>query len=313
MLACGAVEIASLSAEHSAMQDAADATALAMAKQLDVATAVGISERARAYALTQLGDLASRDAVRVDTSIDDRTRMVTVTVHGHRASFFANLMPPGGWNINAQSTAQSMGEIPLCVLSYGGLASYNIHLTADSRMDAPGCLVQSNGDITVDNNAALSAGLAQASRLAKGSITPAAQTGAPPISDPFSSLDVSVPSSSCTPINLTYTSGVNFLPAGVHCGNITVTGTATLQLAAGEHYFLNGHLQVQQQATLRGDDVVLVFDKSTQFTFQDSTIVSLAGRRSGTLAGFVIATTRENTGKFNISANSAEKMEGAIY
>jgi Flp pilus assembly protein TadG len=39
MLACGAIELTSLSAEHSAMQDAADATALAMVKQLDVATA----------------------------------------------------------------------------------------------------------------------------------------------------------------------------------------------------------------------------------------------------------------------------------
>ena len=58
---------------------------------------------------------------------------------------------------------------------------------------------------------------------------------------------------------------------------------------------------------------MLVFDKSRQFNFQDSTVVSLSGRRSGSLAGFVIATTRENTGAFNISATSAEKLEGAIY
>jgi len=43
-----------------------------------------------------------------------------VAVDGHRPSFFANLLPPGGWNIHTQATAATVGRIPLCVLSSGG-------------------------------------------------------------------------------------------------------------------------------------------------------------------------------------------------
>ena len=35
----------------------------------------------------------------------------------------------------------------------------------------------------------------------------------------------------------------------------------TLQLAPGEHYFAQGQLQLQGNATLTGSDVVLIFDK----------------------------------------------------
>ena len=41
LLTCGAIDLAAVNADHSAMQDAADATALAMAKQLGVATQHG--------------------------------------------------------------------------------------------------------------------------------------------------------------------------------------------------------------------------------------------------------------------------------
>lgn len=315
MLACGAIELASLSAEHRAMQDAADATALAMAKTLGVATAVGLDARADNYARAQLGDLATKDAVQTIASTDTTNRTVTVRLTGHRQSFFANLLPPGGWNLVAEATAQSLGEVPLCVLSYGVAGGYNIKLDGQSHLTAANCLVQSNGDINVANSAALNAGLAQAVGTAKGPITPAAQAGAPSIADPFASLNVSTPWNSCPPTPpVTYmATGNNVLAPGVHCGDINVQSGATLVLAPGEHYFVTGHLNLQGTAILMGNDVALIFDKSSNFTFADQATVTLTGRTSGTYAGFVIATTRQNTGNFNISATSAEKLEGTIY
>jgi len=56
-----------------------------------------------------------------------------------------------------------------------------------------------------------------------------------------------------------------------------------------------------------------VFDSTSAFAFDDSSQVNLAGRKSGTYAGFVIATTRDNTNTFVISSTSARKLEGAIY
>jgi len=315
MLICAAIDLASLNADHSAMQDAADATALAMAKQLGVATASGITARAADYADAQLGTVLARDDVKVATAIAANNTSVTVSLAGHRASFFGNLLPPGGWTLNAQATAVTMGELPLCVLSYGAAGPYNLHVANQSHVTATGCLVQSNGNITVDASAALTSGMAQAVGNAQGPITPTPQSGAPAISDPFASLNVSIPQNSCSPFNVTYvTSGVLASgPGNIHCGNIVVQSGVTLQLAPGEHYFAQGTLQLQGNATLTGSDVVLIFDRHSHFAFTQQSTVDLSGRTSGPYAGFVIATTRANTGSFNISSTSAEKIEGAIY
>ncbi len=314
VLACGAVDLAAVNGDRSAMQDAADATAIAMAKQLGLSTEAGLAARAQAYAAAQLGPIAQADNVTASVAVSQTAASVTVTLHGHRTSFFGNLLPPGGWTLSTAATATAMGSLPLCVLSYGLAGGYNIHVTAQSVMTAQGCLVQSNGDITVDNGARLVAGMAQAVGTATGPITPSPQNGAPSIADPFASLTVSTPSGSCNPYNVTYiSSGSNFLAPGVHCGNFVVQNGARLQLLPGEHYFTHGQLQLQGYATLAGDDVALIFDKSSHFNFQDQATVNLSGRRSGTYAGFVIATTRLNTGNFNISSTSAEKLEGVIY
>jgi Flp pilus assembly protein TadG len=59
LLGCGGIDIAALNGDRAAMQDTADATALAMAKQLGVSTAAGISARAETFATSQLGPIAA--------------------------------------------------------------------------------------------------------------------------------------------------------------------------------------------------------------------------------------------------------------
>ncbi|MGH3431159.1 MAG: TadE/TadG family type IV pilus assembly protein [Mycobacteriales bacterium] len=313
VLVCGAVELASLESEHSAMQDAGDATALAMAKQVNVATFAGIQARATTYADDELGELASRDNVQVTTQVDTLHNAVTVTLTGHRASFFGNILPPGGWTIVTASTAQAVGEIPLCVLSFGGSVNAKINLGGGSQLTAAQCLVQSNGDVSANNPSILTAGLTQAVGRATGNIVPQAQVGAAPIDDPFASMKVSIPPNSCSPYNTTYIGATNVLAPGIHCGNFVVTTGGRLTLLPGEHYFAQGSLQLQGTAILSGTNVVLVFDKNSHFDFAGTSQVDLSGRTTGTYAGFVVATTRQNTGSFNISSTSAEKLEGTIY
>ena len=314
LLACGAIDLATVNADQTAMQDTADATALAMAKQLGVATAPGIISRATDYADEQLGQVVQNDAVTVNTTIAADNSSVTVVLTGHRSSFFGNLLPPGGWSMNAHATAATLGQLPLCVLSAGVAAGSNITLIGQSKVTAANCLVQSNNNITAASGAALAAGLAQAVGTASGPITPAAQTGAPSIADPFASMTMNPPLLGlCNPLDLVFSVGVNVLAPGTHCGNITVRNGASVVLLPGEHYFVKGELQMQQNSTLTGSDVVLVFDKTSEFNFQNSSTISLSGRRSGPLAGFVIATTRDNTETFTISSNSARQLEGTVY
>jgi len=117
----------------------------------------------------------------------------------------------------------------------------------------------------------------------------------------------------CLPVAIIYNTGLIPLPPGVHCGDITVDENATLNLLPGEHFFMKGKLELRKTAKLAGSDVVLIFDKDSDFKFGDKSQVNLQGRKSGAYAGFVIATTRKNDHTFEISSTAARELLGTIY
>jgi Flp pilus assembly protein TadG len=313
LITCGAIDLSAVSTDHSAMQDTADATALDAAKQLGIADNSGIAARASLFAQGQISEVAGRDQMVTTTTFSSDGQSVTVSLSGHRSSFFGNLLPPGGWTITAQATAASMGRTPLCVLSSGTGSSDDIVLNGEPQVSAPNCLVQSNADITV-NGGSLVASTVQASGTATGDISPTPQVGAPTIADPFSSMSITADGLICDPLDLIYDIGVNVLSPGIHCGNITVRNNAVVQLLPGEHYFVNSHLVMEQNSQLSGSNVVLVFDSKSNFQFADGSQIDLEGRTgSSPYAGFVIMTTRQNTGTFSISSTAAHTLLGTIY
>ena len=312
LLTCGAIDLAAVNADRSAMQDAADATALAMAKQLGIASNTGIIARSQNYAAGQLGQISSADQVTVATTIAQDNSSVTVAISGSRPSFFGNLFPPGGWQLHAQATASSLGQIPLCVLASGASAAGDIQVQNTSQMSAASCLVQSNGDFTADSGASVTAELAQATGTASGPITPTPQTGAPAIADPFASMAITPPLLGiCLPLNLT--AGINILLPGTYCGAINVGANQTLHLTPGEYFFKGATLNMSSNSTLSGSNVVLIFDDNSSFNFQDTSTITLSGAQSGPYAGFVIMTTRANTNAFAISSTNAKQLEGTVY
>jgi Flp pilus assembly protein TadG len=314
VLGCGAVDLSAVRGDYSAMQDAADATALDAAKQLGIADNDGIAARASQFMTAQIPQLAQNDGVTATTTFASDNSSVTVTLSGHRASFFGNLLPPGGWSIHASATAASLGMMPLCVLSSGAGASDDIVMSGLAQVTAPGCLIQSNGDINVQDSASLQAGAVQAVGSASGGISPTPQVGAPAIADPFASMQIKPNGLLCNPLDLIFDIGVNVLSPGIHCGNLTVRKSAVVQLLPGEHYFINSHLTLMENSQLIGSNVVLVFDDKSNFTFQDGSQISLQGRQGkSTYAGFVIATTRSNTQTFTISSDAAHQLLGTIY
>jgi Flp pilus assembly protein TadG len=315
VVGCGAIDLASVAADRRALQDAADAAALDGAKQLGVINTTGVDDRTVQFAMSQINGVDGRMTVTPKATLSADGKSITVALDAHRNSFFANLIPLGGWKIQVSATAATVGETPLCVLttsSSGSAAGGGIGMTGSAQMTAPGCLVQSNSDAIVGGGSRLTTSMTQTVGLASGPISPVAQTGAPPIPDPFSSTNLQIPAG-CSPLDIIYSAGVTILPPGVHCGNIKVDNGATVQLLPGEHYFEKGKLQLKSKSTLTGSDVVLVFDDKSYFQFQDSSAINLKGRQSGPLAGFVIATTPSNTGTFEISSDAARVLLGTVY
>jgi hypothetical protein len=314
VIACGAVDLSSVRSDDSAMQDAADAAALDAAKQLGLTDPSGIAARAGLFAQAQIPDVATRDAMTATTTFSSDGSSVTVALSGHRQSFFGDLLPPGGWSMNVHATAASLGRTPLCVLSSGGASTDAIAMNGQAQLSAPGCLVQSNADIAVSGGSLLQAATVQSVGAATGAISPSPQVGAPAIPDPFASMQITADGLICDPLDLVYDVGVNVLTPGIHCGNITVRNNAVVQLLPGEHYFVKSQLKMQQNSQLVGSNVVLVFDSSSNFQFADSSQINLQGRTGNTpYAGFVIMTTRQNTGTFSISSTAAHTLLGTIY
>ena len=320
VLAAGAIDLTHVQATKVRLQEIADSAALAAANDLGLATdGSNARARAQAYVDALLEDWAQAPAVAATFDILDldEQRAIRVTLDSNRQSFFGNLLPPGGWKIGVNSTATSMGMVPLCVLVTGKSQSKVLNIKDQARMNAPACMVHSNRDIEVEGGS-LTAAAVQAVRSARGSISPAAGTGAAPLADPFADLDLDQSKKFyCSELEkeapLKVSSGTHYIPAGRHCGGIEAGGTARIRLDPGDHFFLGGHLVVKETARMEGADVVLFFDKESKFDFKDQATVSLDGRKSGAYAGVVMGGTRDNTQDFLISADHVESLLGVIY
>lgn len=316
LIACGAIDLAAVSSGKSDLQAAADAAALNAAHQLDLTDDAGVQARADAFVRETVGDRTSFTfTVKADVAPDDS--LVTITIDGNRPSFFANLLPPGGWDVTVRATAKPMARRPLCVLNTSNSSANNLTLTDQSKISAPECMISSNAGIAVTKSGNLSAAAVQSSLSATGAIYPSAMVGAPEIADPFASMAIKPDGLPCQLGDILSILGVlqgEFpVPPGVHCGNFVIGKNQTIRLQKGEHYFLNSKLILKSNAKLVGDDVTIVFGSNSAFEFTEKAQINLKGRRSGQYAGFVIATTRENDKTFTISSDNAKELLGAIY
>jgi hypothetical protein len=107
--------------------------------------------------------------------------------------------------------------------------------------------------------------------------------------------------------------GTFSLPAGPHCGPITVHNNATLKLEPGDHFFRKS-FTLSKAASLTGEDVFLFFDHGSDPWFNGAgASVQLIGRKSGTYAGMVMATIGGNTPDIIIPGENVKKLEGVVY
>ena len=318
MLGVGAIQLQAVTSFRQRTQEVADSAALWGASQVGV-TSNGVLDRTDAWANGQLQDLMPGATVKVSASSPDR-QSIKVVVDGHTPSFFVNLFPPGGFYTHAQSVAQTVNKAPLCILVFGTkdknywiTKSQNLNVKAQGVVSANACAVHSDQDITVSGSARVTALDVQAVGKAKGAISPAAGTGAAYIPDPFSSVNVDFP----TPCAKGHAAQITIatdtvLPAGLHCEDYQVQNGARLTLSSGEHYF-GGDLQILDTSTLSGSNVVIDFSKDSKFDFNGSAQVSLSGRTSGPMAGFVIVSDRENNKNFTIESDHVTSLVGTVY
>ncbi len=313
VVAGGGVDIVMVTAERQQFRTIAEGAALAGASELALASDRRVAaERARAWAETAIQEWENAPQATVNATIeelDDGERGVRVTITANRASIMGRLLPPGGWTIEVSAVAASANRTPLCILATRGDNDKIVQVRGQSSIRAPGCLIHSNQDIVVEGTASIRAGVVRAVGRISGA---QGASGASRITDPFGDLDLNPPRCSDTDF-IVYDTGTRTLPAGVHCDNIEVKGTAVLRLAPGEHWFVSSELKAEDDARIEGSDVILLFDKDGKFSFHDRALVRLDGRERGRFAGFVMAAVRNNRHDFIITSQNVESLLGVIY
>lgn len=242
----------------------------------------------------------------------DRQSITVRAVADHKA--IAGFMNVGDMEIDVSATAENLGSIPLCILQTGSKGKGGIDVTDTARIRATGCAVHANKYVTVKSGAMIQADRTQAVGKVTGPVSPAGNSGAMAISDPFASMDLNPPTE-CNgkAEKIKQEKGTTtYLTPGVHCEHYIIDKDATLILQAGEHYFMD-HLEAKENAVIRGDDVTLIFGTTKKINFADRAVVELGARRSGPFAGFLIVTTRDNVEQFTIASDHVSKLLGTIY
>ncbi|MFH6781558.1 MULTISPECIES: pilus assembly protein TadG-related protein [Methylobacterium] len=312
----GVAEVTEVMLAKSKLQEIVDAAALQGAGEFGVDQSAATAERTRLYADGMAAGLRLRWTVASTTSIDAPTRAVTVQQTAHRASFFGSLLPPGGWNLQASATAIRTARKPLCVLGAQGIepsgSQDSIAVQGRSQITASNCLVQSNANLTAAGSALVSAGEARAAGSASGPIRPEAVTDAPPVQDPFAGMAIGAPVL-CDSFALSLGSGTFYLQPGVHCGAVSVLGSASLVLAPGEHYFVGSSLTIGGRSTITGSDVVVILRNLVSARITEQAVLQLEGRKTGPYAGFVLITDRSVVGDVEIATSNARKLLGTVY
>jgi hypothetical protein len=315
LVALGAVQLQALVTDKGRTQDVADSAALWGAQQLTV-TPSGVTERTISYAQAQLDKVKANATVTVAAEQIGKSN-IKVTIDTERPSFFFNLLPAGGFRTHVESVAEGVSQTPLCVLIVGDGSGDELHMRNSSKLQGPQCMVHSNGSVMADGSALIQAQTVEASTTASGPISPTASTGAPPIDDPFGSLNYAFPAPCLTQNLLTDTNPPATLPAttgplSMHIVSYKVPDGATMTLAPGRHYFC-GDLELGKGSILQGDGVALIFWPGAKVKFKDAGSITLHGMKTGNLAGFVILTDRNYTSDFKIDSDSIADITGTIY
>ena len=319
-----ASDFAVMEMKRTSLQAAADASALAAAKELSIASSTDktIIGAANNYVAAELRTSDARAVV--TPTVDRSAGSVTVTISEEWTPFFMHFIASGVTPINVKATAKLAGSTNVCVLALNTVDNKTMHLDTSAKLTANGCGVYSNAKhnhaIWVDNNAAIKATLTCAVggvRLKAGSsVTPAAITNCPPVADPLASRAKPAISASCTYTNLVVLSGNMALTPGHYCGGLKVAGTAQVTLAPGTYVISDADLEVSGNASFSGTHVGFYLDgPGARLNLKDSAIISLTGAVNAEMAGllFFEDPAAPLGRQHHIASANVQNLTGTIY
>ena len=312
-------------ASKSAMQGAADATALALAKQISETSGT-------LQAQPTFNSLFTRPDVQV-TSVSSsvassgNSDLVTVIAEGSISTTFLHILGYSAIPLQARSSASIATDSDGCVLALDATADSAVSLGGSTNVNLNSCTVYSNSASTVALSASGTSTLNAEAIGAVGDVsisssnvvtTDGIHTHLQGIRDPYADVQMP-PFSGCTDHNLNVKATMTIDP-GVYCNGISVNAGGTLNLNPGVYIVDRGTFAVNGGGTVVGKGVTIVFTSSTGSNWADVTIngnasVTLTAPIGGATAGLVFFADR-NAPKgiaFKLNGGSSQILGGAVY
>lgn len=235
-------------------------------------------------------------------------------------------------NVSAQAIS-GITTIPgsSCIYVLSPSAAQALSVTGNTSITTSGCGVYINSSsstaLYVSGSSHVTGNFINvkggASITGSSTTSPAPNTGASTVADPFASLPAPTFTSSCDVAHTNYSIGNGnsaTISAGVYCGGITVTGAATLNLNAGNYILLGGGLIVSNSGILNGTHVFFYNTGDSTHaiapvSITGSGIANLSAPSSGTYKGVVFYQdrTRTYTTHNSISNSGAGNITGTYY
>jgi Flp pilus assembly protein TadG len=320
-----AVDYSRANSIKSAMQAAADATALNLVQNAASLPNGDVSDTATPVFRASF---SRPDATQLQVSAQSTSAgVVTVTATAQMATSFMGALGVTNIAIGSRTAAtKTPGDGKGCVLALDRAASGAITAQGSTIINLIGCSMYDNSRsstaLTVGGSAqvaALSVGVVGGvSGNAAVTTTAGLQTGLSPIADPYARLQV--PSfSGCDDTNYSAKNKVTIDP-GVYCGGMQFNANADVTFRPGVYFIDGGGFTVNGGAQLQGTGVTFIFTSSGGGNWPTATInggatIDLRPPSTGAMAGILMFGDRGiplgTTYKFN--GGATQYLGGAIY
>ena len=308
--------------KSSALQGAADAAALAAAKELSVAssTDANVKSSAANYVVEELRG-KDDDATTVVT-IDRKKGSVTVAITENWMPMFAQFLNAGITPISTTATAKLAGTTNICVLSLTSAGLGAIIMSNNSKITANDCGLYSNssnaysiylGDASLITSPLICSG---GGVYNNGGTPPSSiLTDCPPTKDPLASR-VPPTGVGCTNTNYIITSGSAVLQPGTYCGGINISGTAKVTFNPGTYIVKDGLFIIKDTAIATGTNVgFYLTGPLSLISFTGNATINFSGAETGNMAGLLFFEDPKSgpLRVHHIAATHADTLTGTIY
>ena len=320
-----AIDMTNLNSHRSNLQNVADSTAIASAKELRTGNGgtQTINAIAQNIAQASLAGSALAASTITDAQTIDDGKAVKVTMTQVVPSLVGKLIAPELVTIRARATARLSGSAAVCLLALNRSAIKSLEAQQTALLTGTECGLYSDptaaNSIIAKGQARITAKLICSAGGAVGNtagLTPPPTTDCPPIGDPLASRPM--PSfGACNETGRVISGGTQTLNPGVYCGGLHITGGAKVIANPGVFIIKDGPLTVDGDSSLTANEAgFFLTGTNARLNFAPgANTINLKAPITGPLAGLLVFEDRNNAAgaQYQVQSDDARNLLGTIY